>query len=63
MKQIDTSDAPGLNITSPQLASPRRGFVLGLLSLPVASALFGRWWLGSSASVVVRNGWVLSKDD
>lgn len=41
----------------------RRSFLGSLLALPRLPAAMSAWWLRSSAAVVVRDGWVLSKDD
>ncbi|MEP6873750.1 MAG: hypothetical protein ABI887_05255 [Burkholderiales bacterium] len=41
----------------------RRSFLAALLALPTLSAVINRAWLPSSETVIMRNGWVLSKDD
>jgi hypothetical protein len=46
------------------VAEPRRRFLLArLLALPVLSVAITSAWWRSSEAVVVRNGWVLSRDD
>ena len=44
-------------------ATPRRTFLAKLLALPVLPATVGTWWLRSPSGVVIRDGWVLAKDD
>lgn len=43
--------------------SRRRSFLSGLIGLPMLAAVVGAWWLRSSETVIIRGGWVLSKDD
>ena len=41
----------------------RRSFLVRILALPRLPAAMSAWTLGSSAALVVRNGWVLSEGD
>jgi hypothetical protein len=41
----------------------RRSFLGSLLALTRLPAAMGALWLRSSEAVVIRDGWVLSKDD
>ena len=41
----------------------RRALLGGLSLLPIAPLALSGWWMKSSSVVVLRNGWVLSKDD
>jgi hypothetical protein len=41
----------------------RRFLLRGLSVWPLVPAVLGGWWTKSSSLIVVRDGWVLSKDD
>ena len=52
-----------LSLAKATARSSRRAFLSNLLALPMVPTVLSGWWLRSSDAVVVRSGWVLSKDD
>lgn len=46
-----------------QVSTRRRSIVRMLMAAPVLPGLMAAWWTRPSVSVVVRDGWVLSRDD
>ncbi len=44
-------------------SAPRRRLLSRLLTLPLLPVVLGAWPRASSEIVIIRDGWVLSKDD
>jgi hypothetical protein len=63
--RVKTTDSPQpVNALSPIDARVRRRSLLrGLTFLPMGSVVLSGWWIEPSPVAVLRNGWVLSKDD
>jgi hypothetical protein len=52
----DALSQAGLNVY-------RRSVLRGLSIWPIVPVALSAWWVRPSPAVVLRNGWVLSKDD
>lgn len=57
------SPQPGNALSQAGLNVCRRFLLRGLSIWPIVPVAMSAWWIKSSPDVVLRNGWVLSKDD
>lgn len=53
----------GLMTAQAEVNSRRRSLVSRILMLPLVTLAPKGWWAPASSTVVVRDGWVLSKAD
>jgi hypothetical protein len=63
--RVKTTDSPqAVNVLSQgDVHVRRRSLLRGLTLLPIGSVVVSGWWIKPSPVAVLRNGWVLSKDD
>ena len=57
------SPQPGNALSQADLNVCRRSLLRGLSIWPIVPVALSGWWVKPSPIVVLRNGWVLSKDD
>jgi hypothetical protein len=57
------SPQPGNLLSQAGLNACRRSLLRGLSIWPIIPVALSARWVKSSRAVVLRNGWVLSKDD
>jgi hypothetical protein len=57
------SPRPGNALSQAGLKVCRRTLLRGLSIWPIVPIALSAWWAKPSRAVVLRNGWVLSKDD
>ncbi|MEP7294853.1 MAG: hypothetical protein ABI702_01600 [Burkholderiales bacterium] len=61
--KMTESPQPDNGLPTADVNDCRRSLLSGLSILPIASLALSGWWMKSPSVVVLRDGWVLSKDD